>query len=245
MGLSRAALRAARPGLAVLALAAAATLVGTPIGPPARALALGPTAADRASTHAYVLADNALAQASERNVPRIERLIRDYRRRLLDECGRGAAGSPQDAQAYRLDYEIAGALWSISYGTDARAIAHFARAVERLRWSDPSIARRVGAYVKMLHGLAALKMPPVCADVRSWRASGYTQVPEHTLRFDVHVEALEPYVLPTSVLKPYLRRSDAPIARATLRLERKLLNTETVFGGDTWYALLEALDLNE
>jgi hypothetical protein len=197
------------------------------------------------STHAYVLADHALAEASERNVPKVKTLIARYKRKLVGECRKAAAGSPQNSQAYRLDYEVAGALWSLSFGADASAIHRFSRAVSGLDWSDPSIGKRVREYAKTLTGLASLPMPDVCVEVEAWRASNYKQVPEPTLHFDEHAEALEPYVLPVSVLKPYLQRSEASTVTSTEQLEEKLLNAETLVGGNAWYSLLEALDLNE
>lgn len=226
-----------------VAMLLAALLCGAAASVPAAAL--GAPASNAASSRAYVLADHALAVESERNVPRIKRGIRSFKRRLVRECRRAAVGSPQDAQAYRLDYEIAGALWSISYGTDAGAIKRFAAAVAPLRWSNRSIGTRAEAYAQTLRELAALRLPHVCADVRAWRSSGYTKVPARTLRFDKHVEALEPYILPAGLLKRYLGPAEVGMQRTTARLENRLLETETLFGGNTWYDLLEALDLNE
>jgi hypothetical protein len=213
---------------------------------PGGALGRGANASriDVSASHTYVVADNALARESAANIPKVKRLITRYKERLKGECRKIAAGSPQNSESWHMSYEIAGALWSLSFGADSRAIHRFAHTVDRLRWSDPAIAHKVRRYAKTLVGLAALPMPHVCSDVMAWKESGYETVPAYTLHFDAHAEALEPYVLPVSLIEPYLEASEKTIVQKTQRLERKLLNTETSVGGNAWFALVEALDLN-
>lgn len=227
-----------RERLGIALLAALLTLAAAPAG------AAADRTSNEAATRAYVLADNALASASEHNVPKITGRLASYKRKLLRECPRVASESPENSESYRMSYEVAGALWSISYGTDAQAIARFAASVDRLRWSDPKITRLAREYAATLKQLAALPEPAVCAEIRAWRASGYATVPAHALSFDRLTEALVPYVLPVSLLHPYLTAADRPVESRTQALEKKLLDTETLIGGTTWYDVLEVLDLN-
>jgi hypothetical protein len=213
-------------------------------------LALGwaPSAAlassgDIAATHAYLEADYALAQATKANVAPAQAKVVSFAHRLRGECGQEGSGAPQTEAEQPLSYEAAGALWSITYGANARSIGAFARAVQGLHWSQSKLTHTAQAYVKTLRGLAALSLPHLCTDVAAWKASGFGPAPTGTISFDRHVEALEAHAIPLKLLAPYEDAADRALAQKTASLETELLNKETVEGYNDWDLMLETLGL--
>lgn len=209
-------------------------------GTPAGALA---SSGDVAATHAYLTANYTLGRASEATVAPAQAKVATFKRKLTGECADAGAGAPENEVEEPLTYEVAGALWSITYGVNARAIGAFARTVDGLHWSQAKITRTAHAYVTTLRGLAALPLPHLCADVRAWKASGFGPAPAATRSFDKRVEALEAHAVSQKLLAPYESASDRALAEKAARLETKLLNAETVEGFDDWTTTLETLGL--
>src|SRR4029077_10865760 len=137
------------------------------------------------------------------------------------------------------------AVWSVSYGSDARPIRAFAQAVKPLRWSNAKLTRIAQGYAKSLQQLAALPMPDLCGDARAWRASGFQTVPATTLRFDAHVESIEGHSIPARLLAPYEQPADRGILARTTRLETDLEHLEFEAGVEDWIALLDAVGLKQ
>jgi hypothetical protein len=218
--------------IAVLALAAA----------PIQALA---TPQDIAATHAYIEANYALAQASVARIGAAQAKIEHLNGDLARECPRVGTGSPEDEASQPISYDVAVALWSLAYGTDAGPIHTFLDTAGRLRWSNHTITRAAETYASDLHELATLPMPDLCADVRSWKASGFQVIPAATVSLVRRVEAIEPKTIPPRLLAPFERGADASILARTTRLETKLEETEFVVGQSDWLQTLETLGLNE
>ena len=108
------------------------------------ALTLAPAeaiASDVGATHAYIQANYALNRASVSLIHPAEAKIQAYNHRIAAECPRAAAGAPQTDAAYPMSYEVAVALWSLSYGTAAAPIRKFAAAVKPLHWSNARLTR--------------------------------------------------------------------------------------------------------
>ncbi|HEY1688099.1 MAG TPA: hypothetical protein VGF95_04470 [Solirubrobacteraceae bacterium] len=212
-------------------------------------LAIAPTSAlaksDAASTHAYVVADYALAKASEALVPKAQKRIASYRKKVGGECAHIGEGSPQTEKGWKLSYEVVGALWSLSYGTDAGAIHKFMHTVKGLSWSNSKTTKIARTYATSLGELASLPMPDLCKDIKAWTSSEYETVPSDTLQFDNHAEAIELHTMPEQLIAPYLTPADRHIVARTEKLEEKLLNTETFVGANDWFAMLETLSLNQ
>jgi hypothetical protein len=214
------------------------------------ALGLAPAAAlatpqDIASTHTYIVANYVFAQASEAKAGIAQAATVHLRRKLGRECALAGKGAPQNEEAQKLSYEVAGAIWSVTYGADAGPIDAFVRAVKPLRWSNPQLTRMAQVYAKTLRGLATLPLPPLCSDVRAWSASGFQTIPATTIRFDRHVESLEGHTIPPRLLAPYVQPADRSALANTTRLETKLEHAETVTGFNDWDSLLETLGLNQ
>jgi hypothetical protein len=237
--------RATAAALLALALTPAAALTLTPAAASAAPRHKAVTRQDRASTHAYIQANFALERAADASIAPTEAAAALLNQKLGQECPQVAAGSPQDAESQKASYEIAGALWSISYGAVAGPISTFAQAVEPLHWSNPKITRIARHYAQSLTELAALPMPDICADVRTWSASGFHALPAPLLSFVQHAESIEGHTIPPRLLAPYERPSDRAIVASTSRLETKLERAESVAGFADWDTLLETLALSQ
>jgi hypothetical protein len=225
--------------LATLALA----LTGASTTSTATAVA-SPTA-DVAATHAYIQAHYTLARASVARLVAAQVNAQRYTRKIAKQCPGAGTGSLQNEEAQQMSYEMAGALWSITFRTDAGPIGSFARTVSHLHWHNPALTRTARAYARDLSALAQLPTPDVCADVRAWKATGFTKIPPSTISFDKHVEALEPKAVPAHLLAPSTPPSDAAAARRTTHLELELEENEFEVGFDDWLALLNALGLHQ
>jgi hypothetical protein len=209
---------------------------------PATALA---TSQDVASTHAYILANFALARATEARVGTVQTDVVRLNRKLGQECRDAAAGSPQNEESQKVSHEVAGALWSVAYGADAGPIGAFVRAVKPLRWSNHKLTRMAQSYATNLRKLAALSLPNICADVRAWRASGFRTVPATTLSFNQYAESIETHTIPARLLVPFERPSDRGVVARTTHLEYELEGSEISTGFNDWELLLDTLGLNE
>lgn len=197
-----------------------------------------------ASTHAFILADLTLSREGERRISLSQRRAKEGERKVLHECPRAGAGSPQDEQSYALSYEAAGVLWSAAYRADAKPIAAFVRATSRLRWSNAATMHAVRRYITGLDGLSKLRKPHVCADIAAWKTSGFTRLLGTTTSFDNHLESLEATPVPSRLLLPYAGPGDRRLLALTKRIQTKLLNAETVLGSGDWYGITEGLELN-
>jgi hypothetical protein len=226
-------LRASRTILAAVALA---LLVPAAAGAAPR---------DIAATHAYIQANYALARAVDARIASTQAGILNRTEQFGRECGNAGAGSPQDEEAQKLSYEAAGALWAVSFGANVQQIRTFARAVKPLRWSNPKLTRIAQSYAQGLLGLATLKTPDLCADVRTWSASGFHTVPASTLRFDGRVEGLEPRTIPPRLLAPFESPADRGALTRTTHLESELEANEFEVGFDDWTSLLNVLGLKQ
>jgi hypothetical protein len=220
--------------IAALAVALAA--------PAARAVA---APADVAATHAYIQANYALAQAGVARIGPAQSKIERFISGLAHECPGSGSGSPQDEQTGRFTYDVGVALWSIAYGTSAGPIRTFVASVKRLRWSNQAVNRAARRYAASLQALATLPLPDLCADVRSWRASGYHTVPAAILALDSRVEAIELVPVPQRLLAPYERGSDAGIFARTVALEKRLEERESNPGEGDLLKVLDVLGLQE
>lgn len=140
-------------------------------------------ASDAATTEAYVRANYALVFTGHRDIPTAHARILALRQRLRSECPGVVAGSPQDEASETLTWELIGAMTIAGYQPGLGAARKFSQAVAKLSWSNRSLTRAVRKYTRQ--GLAEVRTPPpdVCADLRAWKASGYTTLPATTTHF--------------------------------------------------------------
>jgi len=175
----------------------------------------------------------------------VEADVASLNQRLGQECPNVGAGSPQDEEAQQVSHEVAGMLWSIAYGADAGPIHAFVQAVKPLRWSSRRITRLAQSYATSLQELAALALPNICADVRTWSAGGFRTAPPATISFDQYAESIEAHAIPVRLLAPYERPADRGVIARTRHLEYELEGSEISAGFNDWELLLDTLGLHE
>jgi hypothetical protein len=203
------------------------------------------TPRDIASTHAYIRADYALNRATEAKVAAAQAGVVALNRKLGQTCPKAGAGGLEDEASQPLSYEVAVAMWSVSYGTDAGPIDAFLATVSRLRWSEGRLTRITHSYAQRLHQMATLPMPDLCGDVSAWKASGFRTIPPETTRLDKYEQGIEPKSVSPRLLAPYEQPADKGILARTTGLEAKLEETEISLGLSDWDRILETLGLNQ
>jgi hypothetical protein len=210
---------------------------------PAGALAASPQ--DSSSAHRALEAADTTLQAVVSTWPNVEQNLHKLDLKFARECPDVASGSPQNSSEQRLSYEVAGALFATGYHTDAKIADAFIKAVSSLRWSNPAIGRRLHVFVNGLREMIALTVPDLCADVRSWIASGYQTVPARTLQFDEHVEAIEVEVPSPRLVAAYVPPADRGLLKRVEHLLTRFEELEFTTGQQDWLEVLETLGLNE
>jgi len=214
----------------------------------ALALALTPATAlaaprDTASTGTYLAAAATDLRAAIASMPTIEANVDALDRGYAAECPRVAAGSIQDEAADPMTYEVAGALWSTAYRTDAKIAQAFDQAVKPLRWSNAKITRDVVGYAASLQELSVLAPPDLCADMRAWSATGFETIPASTTQFDRRVEAIEGHPPPLSLLAPYEGPAQRGMAARVASLEARFEALEGELSQKWFDMTLETLAL--
>jgi hypothetical protein len=197
------------------------------------------------ATHAYIEANYALSKASVAGIGPGQAKIEHLNSQLAAECPHVGAGSPETEASQPMSHEPTVALWSLAYGTDARAIHTFAKTVAGLRWSNHAITRAAQTYAKSLSELAALPVPPLCSDVLAWKQTGFQTISPAVVSLVNRVESIELKPVSTRSLAPYAHGADASLLARTKPLEQKLAENEFVLGQTDWIQLLETLGLNE
>jgi hypothetical protein len=185
---------------------------------------------DVAATRVYVQANNAL--------------VRDLLKQVSTGCPRVAEESPENEQSDALGEEVIGTMVLLVYHSDAHAIAVFARTVEGLRWSSRTLTRAVHTYAAKFQRLLALAPADICADVKSWVASGYQTLPPSTVAFNkvYYANSIEAEEVPLRLLAPYERPAQVSLLRRTKRLEAPLANAEAL-AVETWSEIIRSMDL--
>ena len=90
---------------------------------------------------------------------------------------------------------------------------------------------------------AALPLPNLCADVRSWTASGFRVVPATTLSLDRRAEAIELNTVPRGFFARIRVGSDPSTLARTMQLETKIEENEFGKGQTDWIQVLDTLGL--
>jgi hypothetical protein len=200
---------------------------------------------DVSSTHAVLVAANSTLQSVVRTWPAMEASLHRLDRKFAAECPDVAAGSPQSEAEQHLAYEVAGALWATAYHADSKFAQKFIKAVSPLRWSNPAIGRTAQKFIKGLREMTSLPVPNLCADVRSWMATGYQTIPASTLRFDRHVEAIEVEVPSPRIVSTYVQPADRSLFAKVEHLLTRFEELEFSTGQRYWDTVLETLGLNQ
>jgi len=217
-------------GIVVLALVAM----------PTPALASGQ---DVAATHTAIAADYSLAHLRVSMINSTQAKVESYKHKLASECPDAGAGSPETEAAEPMSGDVADALWSIDYGAAAGPIARFGSAIRSLHWSSATFSRAIHGLASNLNSLAMIRMPDLCADVRSWTASGFKTVPPQVLELDHHVEPLSLPEVPWKLVARDERGNEASMVAYIQHAETKLGEAEFTLGQSDWYQVLETVGL--
>jgi len=222
-------------------LAALAAVLGFAIAPSAALAA----PQDVASTHAYIVASYNLLHTAVTTWSKVEAGIRQLDAKFHAECPDAGTGSPQNEEGQALSTEAAGALWASGYQTDARIVRAYVKAIGRLKWSNPAITRSDRRLAKSLREMLALQIPPLCADIHAWSATGFKSVPADAKQYAQHVAAIEINEIPRRLLAPYVQPSDRSLRARAEHLATRYEELEFQRGQADWDALLETLALNQ
>ena len=216
-----------------------ATLIALALPSPA-ALAAG---GDAASTRAYLRANYSLVQAAVSRTRPIEAALHGVLTRVRNECPNAAGGSPQDPESTQLSNEVIGALVTAAVALDPGAGRRFAGEAGHVSWSDHALTAAVRSYARKVATVVALAPPNLCADVRSWAATGFRTLPASTAAFAPRF--MEAWVAPGE-LPPALARYETPedrqLAKRTRRMEERFSELEAK-EVETWGDIMNALDL--
>lgn len=103
---------------------------------------------------------------------------------LIQTCPNVLAHAPRTHRGVllKLAAESTVAVWLTMLRTQNEQVIHFAHAVAKLRWSNPSLVRLVRNTAHAETKQTMRKLPDVCNDMKAWVASGYTKVPSATAR---------------------------------------------------------------
>jgi hypothetical protein len=213
-------------------------------------LALGPANAlagqgDIATTQAYLQANYRLVQLTASKIRPIEATLRSVRSQVLGECPKAAAGSPQDTDSEQLSNEVIGAMVTAAvHLVEARPSREYVRTAGRLTWSNQGLTHAVRAYANKALGLVALTPPKLCADVKSWAASGFKTLPATTAVFAPRFISvwIAPGELPPALAR-YETPAERPLLRRTERLEKQFTEMEARAGVQTWGEIMDGLGL--
>jgi hypothetical protein len=202
-------------------------------------------ASNVSATHAYIQANYALSKASVAGIGPGQAKVERLNGQLAGECPRVGAGAPQNEATQPMSHEVTVALWSIAYGADAPAIHAFLKTVGRLRWSNGAITRAAQTYARNLNELAALPVPPLCADVLAFKQTGFQAISPTVLSLVARVEAIELKPVSPRLLARYARGADARLLARTKPLELKVAENDFMLGQTDWQQVLETLGLPE
>jgi hypothetical protein len=156
----------------------------------------------------------------------------------------GCGGSPQNSESTQLSDEVIGDMVMAVVAQDRPAGRAFANAAAHLAWSDRTLTRAIKSYVSNVRTLIALPQPKLCADVRSWAASGFTTLPASTLAFSPRFMSawVAPGELPAGLAR-YETPDERPLLARTRRLEEQFTNLEAR-EVETYAQIMNALGLS-
>lgn len=199
---------------------------------------------DAAASAAYVRANYALVSAGHARLAKAQAALQDLLKSMRRECPLIVAGSPQDEASEKLTWEIAATMRVVVFRKFTGPIGQFARTVRRLHWSNSRLTSSVRDYARRLSAEANTPAPDLCADLRTWKSSGYTKLPAGTLPF---VNAYYPVqaigMLPKRQLAPSLPSSSDGLVARTSQLEGDLYDFEAN-AVETWGSIMDAVALN-
>jgi hypothetical protein len=188
---------------------------------------------DAAATRAYLRASEGYARGASTWVAASVAAIAARASEIAGECPSALTYAPRDVAFGEIGDEASTSLFYAGLAPSGAARLDFARAVGRLRWSNPRLTRLVRGEAADEVARVALGLPDVCADIEAWKASAYAALPQSATEFTARLEAIESegYVGPSEesleavimrLLKPYEGRGERRIVKQIEGRERHI-----------------------
>ncbi len=222
-----------RSGVHSAALLAVLMMVALAVLPSTAVAQVSP--GDANATRAYLQADYAATRVELSDFPASIAAVEKLAVQVRAECpgvlanaplpARGAPASPTTAA---LGEEELDAVLGAAANTESVRRHRFAGLVARLRWSSSALTRLVRAQANGEAERASIPPPSLCADMRSWVASGYQAVPAATNSYLQRESAISAKTDGKEAtikrkLAPYESPADKRIARKLASLEKSQL----------------------
>jgi hypothetical protein len=242
-------------------------------GPSGRASVAAAAPGDRAATHTLLQAEYELVKATLARAVATEAAVARAAKALGHECGGVLRGVPDEsvieeegpsastprlsgrAQGERarseqekqtIDLEIAETIYAAASRVLRRPYDAYIATADRLTWSDPTINALVHQRAARLREDLLGSPVAVCAEMRTWAASGFHLLPPGSRRLEEAREASSKQAVEGN-LEVLLRPYEGPAERATVRritaLEEQRREEERTDEVDSsaWYHLELAL----
>ncbi len=209
-------------GLLLVALTSASTsasIAAASSGHPAKRTTTVVTPADRAATHAYLLATQRWDEAQLADAAQSTAAAESFAGQMSSTCPHVLAGSPpheapgesssvgpssdtpssariegelhrQSKQRENLRLEVSFAFEGSAMQPNREAALAYTNALAPLKWSNPVIALSLHLTDEFLLETLNVPAPPACSDMQSWVASGYRSLSPASKSFAKVVEAL-------------------------------------------------------
>ncbi len=220
-----------------------AVALGFALALPACAVSAG-VSSDATATSSYLAANYALVKSVSSQLPRSQSALLGLLAHVRQSCPSAAANSPQDPQSTQLSNELIGTMVLTGGNVDRQAVRAYVAKVRRLRWSNRAVNDQIRAHVADLQTLLSLKIPDICADVKSWASSGFKVLPARTVAFAATF--IEGWVRPGNQ-PSQLARSEGPSQRALAhraeQAEWRITDFESA-AVETWGKIMDALVLS-
>jgi hypothetical protein len=198
---------------------------------------------DVAATSTYIRINHKLVQEAVSRIPAVHTTLRRVLAQVRSECPMVAAGSPQNSESEQLSNEVVGVMVTAAVHGALPFPHEYLSVAGRLKWSNPTVTSGVRAYVAKVRVLESLKQPDICADIRSWSASGFQTLAPSTLAFAPRFMAawVSPGELPMA-LSAYETADETRLLRETHSLEAQFSEFEAR-EVETWGQFMNTLGL--
>jgi hypothetical protein len=144
-----------------------------------------------AATQAYVRASEEYAHGASAEVGAAAAAIEVRASGIAGACPSALSYAPRDGAFGEIGQEVSTTLFDADVASMSEIRLGFARAIDRLRWSNRRITRLVRGQATEEVALLALAQPDVCADIEAWKATAYAALPQSASGFLARAEAIE------------------------------------------------------
>ena len=222
-----------------MTLLAASLAAGLGDGP----LVASADASNSSATSAYIAANYSLVRTARSYLRRAEAAPLEVLAQVTRECPLVGEASPENAQSTELSDEVIGAMVIAAYHLDVPGLRSFINRVRGLSWSNSHLTSAVRAYAAKVQVLANLAPPHLCADIRSWKLSGFQTLAPTTVSFDAKfLPAWVALGLVPSSLRAYESSAEAGIVARSNTLEEELTEGEAR-AVESWGKIMNELEI--